>query len=294
MDRLNLSYRRFILAAIVAVVVAAVATVLTVKLSGPVAAADGGLREIQTDFVWVFTSLGPTDFDRLVAQPEGEMWYHRSDLYRPGTIGTEDRIGEMNEEIIKFGPTGVAAFMTQGVQRIFGLGDIYITGSAGDLPLVPFATGAITGGTGAFAGQIGVWRTDQIPGASRVTFRFADPLPDSVATFFFPNDLLVSKSSNRSDPIPLEGETVSGKIYVFVSTAEDADRVNFFLDDPAMTGSPDQTENNHPWDFAGGSPSTANAFKTWNVSNGLHTITAEIEPVGGGTVVVSETFTVDN
>ena len=71
MDRLNLSYRRFILAAIVAVVVAAVATVLTVKLSGPVAAADGGLREIQTAFVWVFTSLGPTDFDRLVAQPEG-------------------------------------------------------------------------------------------------------------------------------------------------------------------------------------------------------------------------------
>ena len=47
MDRLNLSYRRFILAAIVAVVVAAVATVLTVKLSGPVAAADGGLREFR-------------------------------------------------------------------------------------------------------------------------------------------------------------------------------------------------------------------------------------------------------
>ncbi len=106
--------------------------------------------------------------------------------------------------------------------------------------------------------------------------------------------LLVSSSSDRSSPVSLQDGKVSGKIYVFTSPDTGVYRVRFYLDDPNMTGSARHIEKSAPYDFAGGTASTANAFDTTKVSDGSHTITAAVELSGGGTEVVDATFTVAN
>ena|GEM_PF-3567943 len=104
-------------------------------------------------------------------------------------------------------------------------------------------------------------------------------------------ELLLSSSPDRSNPVPLAGQTVSGTIYVFVGPQTGVARVRFYLDDASMTGAPRQTENNPPHDFAGGSFSTANPYFTSQITNGPHTVTAAIDLAVGGSKVVSSTFT---
>lgn len=106
--------------------------------------------------------------------------------------------------------------------------------------------------------------------------------------------LLVSSSPDRSNPAPLDSKTVSGKIYVFVSPTSGVYRVRFYLDNPAMTGTPRKVENGAPYDFAGTAKGLANPFDTATVSEGLHTITAAVDLLAGGTEVVHATFTVTN
>lgn len=107
-------------------------------------------------------------------------------------------------------------------------------------------------------------------------------------------NILVSSSPDRSNPLPLEGSTVSEKIYVFSSPDTNVERVRFYLDDPEMVGDPRQVEENAPYDFAGGTVDTANPFNTNLVANGSHTITAEILLTNAGTQVAHATFVVDN
>jgi len=107
-------------------------------------------------------------------------------------------------------------------------------------------------------------------------------------------ELSLSFSPNRSSPVPLAGQTVSGNIYVFVSPQTGMTQVRFYLDDPSMTGAPKQVENNPPHDFAGGSVSTANPYNTTQVGDGPHTITAAIDLSAGGTIIVSSTFAIAN
>jgi hypothetical protein len=109
--------------------------------------------------------------------------------------------------------------------------------------------------------------------------------------------LVVSSSADRSAPAPLEGKTVSGNIYVFVSPSTGVIQVRFYLDDPARTGSPIKTENGAPWDFAGTDSDTARSAKPYDsnlLANGQHTITAAIDKSAGGTDVISSSFTVSN
>jgi hypothetical protein len=70
--------------------------------------------------------------------------------------------------------------------------------------------------------------------------------------------------------------------------------VQFYLDDPGMSGSAFQIENSAPYDFAGGTTSTATAFNTTQLSDGQHTITAKVVQTNGSTQVVSGPFTVAN
>ena len=89
-----------------------------------------------------------------------------------------------------------------------------------------------------------------------------------------PYRLLVSQSADRSNPIPLAGETVSGNIFVFVSPEAGITQATFFLDDPNMIGPPFQNESFPPWDFAGGAAAgTANAFNADSLSPDQHMIT---------------------
>jgi len=108
-------------------------------------------------------------------------------------------------------------------------------------------------------------------------------------------DLLLSSSPNRSNPVPLEGETVSGAIYVFTGPDAGVSRVSFYLDDPGMIGSPIRVENYVPYDFAGpAGGSNASPYDTRLLLDGPHEITALIDLDGGGSELNSSTFTVAN
>src|SRR5215217_3089442 len=108
--------------------------------------------------------------------------------------------------------------------------------------------------------------------------------------------LKVSTSSNRSSPTDLEGTTQKGNIYVFTSPdTSNISQVDFYLDDPNMTGTPRQTEKVAPYDFAGGSTTTANPFDTSMVSDGSHQISAKISfNDGTAAKTISSSFTVKN
>jgi hypothetical protein len=107
--------------------------------------------------------------------------------------------------------------------------------------------------------------------------------------------LVVSSSSSRTAPTALEGATLVGNRYVFLTPAEGIDDVRFHLDDPDRSGTPFTIERNPPWDFAGtASNGRARPFDTGNLSNGAHSITAAYDVVGGGREVVHADFSVAN
>ena len=107
-----------------------------------------------------------------------------------------------------------------------------------------------------------------------------------------PPTIDLSASADRSSPVPLDGQTVSGNIYVFISPDTGVSQVDFFLDDQPT---PLATEKITSYDFAGtASDGTANPFNTALLSDGLHTITAKITTSVGGTQTASATFTASN
>ena len=115
-----------------------------------------------------------------------------------------------------------------------------------------------------------------------------DPTPADGATY----SLLVSHSPDRSGAEPLQGATVSGQIYVFLSPATGVDHVRFYLGDPDMVRFPRQIEDNAPYDFAGGTETVANAFDTGSLPRGSQIITAAVSLQAGGTAIVNATFIV--
>jgi fibronectin type 3 domain-containing protein len=126
-----------------------------------------------------------------------------------------------------------------------------------------------------------------------------ESVPSAIANASRPAEttyqLLVSSAANRASPIPLDGQTVVGNIYIF--TAPDTpgiSRVRFWLDNPTLSGNPWRTENNAPYDFNGGTVSTAKPFETRSLTDGMHTISATIEFADGTRTVISASFTVAN
>ena len=97
------------------------------------------------------------------------------------------------------------------------------------------------------------------------------------------HDLILSLSSNRINPVPLQGESVTGNMYVFASPVTGISRVSFYLDDPQMAGSPIQVENLAPYDLAGTNLNgSAKPYDTTRLADGVHRITAMIALGGGG------------
>ncbi len=101
--------------------------------------------------------------------------------------------------------------------------------------------------------------------------------------------LQVSTSPSRSNPLPLNGRTVSGDIYAFSTPDTDASQVRFYLDDPAMAGVPFSVDESPPFDFVeaqqgyymeSGSLISIEAENYWSkVSQGGHDWTL-VFPVG--------------
>ena len=96
--------------------------------------------------------------------------------------------------------------------------------------------------------------------------------------------LLVSTSADRSNPVPLDGYTATGDIYVFTSPDDLVKRVIFSLDGVVV-----RTENYAPYDFNG-----ANPYDTSQLSAGQHEISALIEFTDDSTELLSGLFTVTN
>ena len=109
-------------------------------------------------------------------------------------------------------------------------------------------------------------------------------------------ELMVSTSPDRAQAVPLDGQAVSGDIYVFTSpdtgvSATWRNRVTFFLDDPAMSGRPIKAERAAPYDFAGGGQATARPFDSDVLALGSHIISARLPLANGETAVVHASFT---
>jgi Lysyl oxidase/Bacterial Ig domain len=119
----------------------------------------------------------------------------------------------------------------------------------------------------------------------------AGSLPAAASAF----DLVTSASADRSGATALQGTTLSGNVYVFVSPSSGVTQVRFYLDDPSRAASPIKIESYAPWDFAGtASGGGANPYDSKLLVNGAHTITAAVDKSAGGTDVISSSFTVSN
>jgi hypothetical protein len=101
----------------------------------------------------------------------------------------------------------------------------------------------------------------------------------------------------------MTGATVSGNVYVFTSPASQPtnysptgiSKVNYWLDNPSMSGAARWTEGLTPYDFAGtASTNLANPWNTASIANGTHTITQLVTMTSGGTETDTATFTVNN
>ena len=97
--------------------------------------------------------------------------------------------------------------------------------------------------------------------------------------------LLVSRSPDRSEAVALAGQSLSGPIYVFVSSRGTITEAAFGLD-----GSTYNVESSRPFDFNG--TADDGLARPWSPTAGGHTITAKIALKVGGVRTLSATFSV--
>jgi glucose/arabinose dehydrogenase/N-acetylneuraminic acid mutarotase len=175
--------------------------------------------------------------------------------------------------------------MTGTPTKIEGAAPYDFVGTAKNGTALPFGTKTLANGQHTISVQVA----------------FSDGTTQSITgTFTVDNQppqarLMVSASPDRSNPQPLDGATVQKNIYVFSLPEADVTEVKFWLDDPAMVGTPKKIEAGAPFDYAGSaSNGTANPLATKAMANGQHTITAAVTYAGGLSQVVTATFTVDN
>ncbi len=104
-------------------------------------------------------------------------------------------------------------------------------------------------------------------------------------------NLLLSSSPNRSGAVVLDGAIASGNIYVFTDPDNGVKGVTFSLDGTVV-----KTEGLAPFDFAGTGDvaEIALPYATSQLSDGQHEISALINLTGGGSELVSGTFTINN
>jgi hypothetical protein len=103
--------------------------------------------------------------------------------------------------------------------------------------------------------------------------------------------LVASSSADRSAAVPLDGAEPEEFAYLFVSPADHIESAAFYLDDPARI-SADRVDESAPFDFVGGSTSTALLLDTSELTSGDHALTAVLTRTDGSTVEVHATFSV--
>jgi hypothetical protein len=121
------------------------------------------------------------------------------------------------------------------------------------------------------------------PTPSPTPTELATPTPQPPAY-----SLQISSSASGSAPSPLAGKTVSGGIYVFMLPESGVTQVRFFL-----AGILVMTQSGAPFALAGDGGGLAFPFDTRTLTNGSHTLSAQVDH-SGGTAAVSAVFTVAN
>ena len=108
--------------------------------------------------------------------------------------------------------------------------------------------------------------------------------------------LAVSLNADRSSATRLDGSTVKGKIYVFISDSKRLTKVDFYLDSARRTKRPPvATDKQAPFDFAGtAADGTARAYDTSRLADGSHTIRAVLKWSDGTTSTRRGHFKVHN
>jgi hypothetical protein len=107
-------------------------------------------------------------------------------------------------------------------------------------------------------------------------------------------NIYYSRNTDRSLPIALNGNKVSGPAYLFTAPNDGVMRVQFWLDNAqrlSPTGAATHTESLPPYDFVG--TRAAGTAMPGNLSVGTHTLTVQAT-LTDGTVkpFVTSTFTV--
>ena len=114
--------------------------------------------------------------------------------------------------------------------------------------------------------------------------------------------LSVSMDADRSGAVALNGSKLSGSVYIFTSLASNPQaysltgiaNVEYWLDNTAMSGTPTHVQSTVPYDFHGGTATTASPWATTGVVSGEHAITQKVIKSSGATEVDTATFTVYN
>ena len=105
--------------------------------------------------------------------------------------------------------------------------------------------------------------------------------------------LTVSANANRSDPLPLEDQTLSGNAYISLSPLFpqlEIRKVRFFLDGEFF-----KTEWRAPYDLSGTKyDGTAAALSTYYLNNGSHRLRAKVKLASGKKFSVKTSFMVLN
>jgi hypothetical protein len=156
-----------------------------------------------------------------------------------------------------------------------------LVGSRAQSGAITLSSGALRIGGNSVWGEYFAGYIDEVRIYNRV-LSDKEILADSQAAVV---GLVVSTSPNRSNSVPLNGLAVSGNIYVSyvhispTAATKPAKQVKFWLDAPnpsSPTGSASLTDTSIPFDFAGGSTSSANPLNTKALTSGVHSITAQV------------------
>ncbi len=103
-------------------------------------------------------------------------------------------------------------------------------------------------------------------------------------------DLLASASPSRSEAVLLDGSTVAGNVHAFVDPPAGVSTVAFSVD-----GVPVRTESVAPFDLGGtAADGSAMPFATAGLAEGVHTASALVSFLAGGSETVTAQFVVDN
>jgi PKD repeat protein len=250
---------------------------------------------------WVYPTASMSGWDTVMTKEQtGGLAYAlsaNSSANRPNTtvnVGGTDRQLTAGSYLPANAWTHLAATYNGSTQRLYVNGAL--VGSRAQTGAITLSSGALRIGGNSVWGSYFKGYIDEVRVYNRELSQ-AEISDDSKAAVVG----LVSTSSSRSNPVPLNGLPISGSVYVSynlispTASSNPATEVTFWLDDPnpnSPTGTPRRIDTASPFDLAGNnSDGTARAIS--GLTKGVHTVTARVKRKDGTVLpYIKGTFTV--